>query len=182
MARSSSQGGGLAVLFLFALPFIWLHDKCSGGSERRERERAAQEVRDRAERERWAAEAEASRVEKELEARRKAQALAQQRATAVAALAAMKPWQRASAVTRCSNDSSECPGGASDPALIFEAAKTPAERKQLEAAHARLERARERANAPLLCCDGTESPSCTCNGPRRGCCSHHKGVCGCSAD
>ena len=31
----------------------------------------------------------------------------------------------------------------------------------------------------LLCCDGTASPTCTCNGPRRGCCSHHKGVCGC---
>ncbi|UQA62658.1 hypothetical protein [Polyangium aurulentum] len=35
---------------------------------------------------------------------------------------------------------------------------------------------------PLLCCDGTLSPSCTCNGPRKGCCSHHKGVCGCAAE
>ncbi|HLM72620.1 MAG TPA: hypothetical protein VK459_08010 [Polyangiaceae bacterium] len=33
---------------------------------------------------------------------------------------------------------------------------------------------------PLLCCDGTLSPTCVCNGPRRGCCSHHKGVCGCA--
>lgn len=32
---------------------------------------------------------------------------------------------------------------------------------------------------PLLCCDGTPSPSCTCSGSRRGCCSHHGGVCGC---
>lgn len=31
----------------------------------------------------------------------------------------------------------------------------------------------------LLCCDGSLSPSCTCSGPRRGCCSHHGGVCGC---
>ena len=31
----------------------------------------------------------------------------------------------------------------------------------------------------LLCGDGTTSPSCTCGGPRRGCCSHHKGVRGC---
>ncbi len=31
----------------------------------------------------------------------------------------------------------------------------------------------------LLCCDGTLSPSCTCGGSRRGCCSHHGGVCGC---
>ncbi len=28
------------------------------------------------------------------------------------------------------------------------------------------------------CCDGTLSPSCSCGGGR-GCCSHHKGVCGC---
>lgn len=26
------------------------------------------------------------------------------------------------------------------------------------------------------CCDDTLSPSCACSGPRRGCCSHHKGV------
>jgi len=34
-------------------------------------------------------------------------------------------------------------------------------------------------DSALLCCDGTESPSCTCNGPHRGCCSHHHGICGC---
>ncbi len=32
----------------------------------------------------------------------------------------------------------------------------------------------------LLCCDGTISPSCSCHGPHRGCCSHHSGVCGCN--
>lgn len=31
----------------------------------------------------------------------------------------------------------------------------------------------------LLCCDGSLSPSCMCSGSRRGCCSHHGGVCGC---
>jgi hypothetical protein len=36
------------------------------------------------------------------------------------------------------------------------------------------------ANAPLLCRDGTLSPSCKCGGSRRGCCSHHGGVSGCS--
>lgn len=30
-----------------------------------------------------------------------------------------------------------------------------------------------------LCRDGTPSPSCFCNGPKRGCCSHHGGVAGC---
>ena len=32
----------------------------------------------------------------------------------------------------------------------------------------------------LRCVDGTLSPSCVCGGPRRGCCSHHGGVAGCS--
>lgn len=33
----------------------------------------------------------------------------------------------------------------------------------------------------LMCNDGTESPTCTCGGPRRGCCSHHGGVSGCES-
>lgn len=37
------------------------------------------------------------------------------------------------------------------------------------------------ASAPLLCRDGTLSPSCTCGrNPKSGCCSHHRGVAGCS--
>lgn len=50
-----------------------------------------------------------------------------------------------------------------------------------EAAAARAASAREqrRGSLRLMCCDGTLSPSCLCDGPRRGCCSHHKGVCGC---
>jgi hypothetical protein len=59
---------------------------------------------------------------------------------------------------------------------------------------AREERARQRevaqreaarrswARARLLCRDGTLSPTCVCGGSRRGCCSHHGGVAGCSAD
>jgi hypothetical protein len=31
----------------------------------------------------------------------------------------------------------------------------------------------------LLCCDGTRSPSCFNCASKRGCCSNHKGVCGC---
>lgn len=42
------------------------------------------------------------------------------------------------------------------------------------------ERRRQRMYAPLLCNDGTLSPSCTCSGSWRGCCSHHGGVAGCS--
>jgi hypothetical protein len=31
----------------------------------------------------------------------------------------------------------------------------------------------------LMCNDGSESPSCSCGGSHRGCCSHHGGVAGC---
>lgn len=33
----------------------------------------------------------------------------------------------------------------------------------------------------LMCNDGTESPTCTCGGPHRGCCSHHGGIDGCAS-
>jgi hypothetical protein len=36
------------------------------------------------------------------------------------------------------------------------------------------------AAASLLCCDGTESGTCSCHGNYQGCCAHHGGVCGCS--
>lgn len=52
-----------------------------------------------------------------------------------------------------------------------EAAQRAAERR------AAAEAARD-ANRPLLCCDGVRSPTCTSGGSRRGCCSHHGGVCG----
>jgi hypothetical protein len=38
---------------------------------------------------------------------------------------------------------------------------------------------RKRAPSGLRCCDGSLSPSCSCSGSHRGCCSHHGGVCGC---
>jgi len=72
------------------------------------------------------------------------------------------------------------------------AREAEAKRKQEEAlqkaeqaraeAEARRQAAVEAARAAsrrLMCCDGTVSPSCLCSGSRRGCCSHHGGVCGC---
>jgi hypothetical protein len=56
-----------------------------------------------------------------------------------------------------------------------------AKRKREEALqNARLaaEAAQERSRR-VKCCDGTISPSCLCNRSKRGCCSHHGGVCGC---
>jgi len=53
-----------------------------------------------------------------------------------------------------------------------------ATRKATEAAEAARE---HEASRSLLCCDGTESPSCLCHaGSHQGCCSHHHGVCGCA--
>jgi hypothetical protein len=61
------------------------------------------------------------------------------------------------------------------------------ERKRAELAAERerrrqaAEEARERrASRGLLCNDGTLSPSCTCGGSHRGCCSWHGGVAGCA--
>jgi hypothetical protein len=53
-----------------------------------------------------------------------------------------------------------------------------------EARQRRREEAEERRRAyrPLLCGDGSLSPSCTCGGSWRGCCSHHSGVAGCYGD
>jgi len=53
------------------------------------------------------------------------------------------------------------------------------ENAQREREQARRERAEQAANRGLRCCDGTSSPSCSCSGSHRGCCSRHGGVCGC---
>jgi hypothetical protein len=59
------------------------------------------------------------------------------------------------------------------------------ERKRLatEAREQRRQEAAERRAARhsggLMCNDGTMSPSCSCGGSHRGCCSHHGGVAGC---
>jgi hypothetical protein len=52
-----------------------------------------------------------------------------------------------------------------------------AEEKREQARQEAAERARE--YSPLVCGDGTLSPSCVCGGSWRGCCSHHHGVSGC---
>lgn len=182
MAKGRDANAGcLGLLFVVMLPFLWLHDKCSGGEERRARERQEEEalrvelLRDQQQNAHIAALQEATRVAK-LE-REKLEARAAQKA----GLARWKPYQRVQAVQKCVTDF--CPEGVPDVKLVIEAAKNDSERKQLQALHDRLERAQERANAPLRCCDGSNSPSCTCGrANRRGCCSHHGGICGCSAD
>lgn len=55
-----------------------------------------------------------------------------------------------------------------------------ARREELRRARAQAASQRSWGDAPLLCNDGSLSPSCTCGGNRQGCCSHHHGVAGCS--
>lgn len=51
--------------------------------------------------------------------------------------------------------------------------------KSKEPGALREEQAEFEPNRMYLCRDNTPSPTCYCNGPKRGCCSHHKGVAGC---
>ena len=59
-------------------------------------------------------------------------------------------------------------------------AQLAAERAQRASARREAAALESRTYAPLLCRDGTLSPSCVCGGSRRGCCSHHGGVAACS--
>jgi hypothetical protein len=57
-----------------------------------------------------------------------------------------------------------------------------ARQREAEAKKLRDEITKFGAGAPLLCCDGTTSPTCTCGASRDGCCERHRGVCGCAAE
>ncbi len=181
MSKRSSAGAGCLGAVLLLLPVFWLLDECSGESDRRALRIAQEEARREAESARLAAVAEAREEEERQRKLQEARAKAEARAALVSSLASLKPHQRIAAVRSCVSDPSSCPGGAG-PELVLEAAKTSAERKQLQATYDRLDRAKRRPFAAFRCCDGTDSPSCTCENRKRGCCSHHGGVCGCSAD
>jgi len=183
MARGRKQatlppGCALPLLFI-VMPFAWLGDKCwqsDLAKMKADQEATAQaEIAAAVQRDR-----ESTRLRVQQEAVEKAKKDAE-RAAAVASVAALHPWQRLGLLRKCVSKI-ECPGGTYDSSTILDAAKTPAERKQLQAVESALVKARDRANASLRCCDGSDSPTCTCGNPRRGCCSHHSGVCGCSAD
>lgn len=189
MARQTA-GGSLGCLgtLIVLWPFWWAYDKCTGGEEHRAAERANQEERESRERIRRVDVEAQERREQAERKRQDAETAAQMARDASTRISKLKPYERAALLVKCVKDD-DCPLGKSDPNIILEAASSKSERKQLAAAVAQLERAKERtakaqerADAPLLCCDGSGSPSCTCGNPRRGCCSHHGGVCGCTAD
>lgn len=189
MGRSRARASlGWLPALIFCAFFLWLYGKCSGGEERRARERAEQDTRAATETERVSNAASLERARREAQEAEQLRVEEQVRVGEAERLSRLKPIERANLLRKCVLDA-DCPLGSMSPTLIIAAAKTPNERKQLEGSFVQLERFRDRAEratsraaAPLRCCDGTNSPSCTCGSPKRGCCSHHGGVCGCSAD
>lgn len=176
MAKRGNSNAGCAGLLVLLLP-VWLYLKVCGHSDQEhvqaEIERTNQENARAAQRQQRAQQAAAQAAAKKTQEE-------DARAAKRAELAALQPYQRVQIVQQCAKD--ECPDGTPNADVVIEAAKTPAERKQLQALNDRIEKAQERLSASLRCCDGTASDSCTCGNPHRGCCSRHGGVCGCSAD
>ena len=179
MARKGA--GGNAAFWLFVIPILWAWSKCSssnsGGESHGVRENAEWHARMDA-----LAAADNEKTRKKQQADEAAARAAQSRAAAVSSASALQPWQRLALLKHCVT-TGRCMGDTSEPEAIYDSARNPAERKQLEAVAAQIEKAQARASASLRCGDGTDSPSCTCGGgAHRGCCSHHGGVRGCSAD
>lgn len=161
---------------------LWFLRACAGSwdehSAKVEREKAEEELRQAAEQRasERAERAAAIRRAQEAEEKRLAEERLQQEQADAAAK--MTPSQRRLAFTRCvQRDECDLPAD-----VLLASAKTQSEAKGLEATRDRIVAQREWASAPLLCADGTTSPSCTCGARRRGCCSHHGGVVGCSAN
>jgi hypothetical protein len=123
---------------------------------------------------RYAEEQAAKAQQKEVE--RKAQAMV--RDAMIARLGRASPQERAAELRRCLK-ANGCSDDI-DPQVVISAAANSSERQRLQSTIERAEKARRHASSPLLCCDGSFSPSCYCSGPHRGCCSHHGGVCACS--
>lgn len=142
--------------------------------EAREQLEAAQEHARALEYDRQHAEAQAAK-DRQAEAEKKATAMMREAMTV--RLGRATPQERAAELRKCFSADGCSPDV--DPEVVVSATANSTERQRLQATIDRIEKARRRASAPLLCCDGSFSPSCTCGGPHRGCCSHHQGVCGC---
>jgi hypothetical protein len=142
-----------------------------------QRARAAEEARSRA-----AAEAAAAAEEKRAreETRREKETARKELEVRLAKLRAMKPVERVAELSGACPPKESASCDEERIALLVQSAATTSERARLEQLAASLKKGNRRANASLECCDGTLSPSCLCGRPKRGCCSHHGGVCGCA--
>lgn len=164
---------GLVGILFFAGAIGSMYQDCNESAAKREREEASKRATEEAQ-----ARVLADQEERRRKAEEKANAAQEKKARedALTRLRSLSAPARAQALRKCFGKSSDCPD---DVDLILEAAQSPTERRALESSQKVLDLADRRANAPLLCRDGSESPTCTCGGPRRGCCSHHGGVAGC---
>lgn len=170
------------------VPLIWiffqvflLHSCASFWDEAGERQ-AAKKLEEAQAEERSRAEAILrDALEREERAKREREATAAKmlkEETDLKAAIGMSAVARRRAIASCVKGD-DCP---IEPATLLRAAKDPNEAAALAAHQERIQASVDRASASLLCADGTESPTCTCGRPRRGCCSRHGGVVGCAAD
>lgn len=155
---------------------------CDARTLEREREAQAQQMQElKAAREQRELDrlAEIDRREKEVaEERRRLEEEERRRTEQIETAKIYKPHERIQALVSCAQQE-QCPIPAE---TLLSTTRSEAESESFRKHYERAERAFQRGIAPLLCRDGTTSPTCTCGGPRRGCCSHHGGVAGCSAD
>lgn len=187
---SGSSGGGWEKLkrWELQLPIVlmvaplWFLRACAGSwdehSAKVEREKIERELREAAEQRAHEREERAAAIRRAREKEEKRLALERLQQEQADAAAKMTQSQRRIAFTRCvQRDECDLPA-----AVLLASAKSQREARGLEVTRDRIVAQQEWASAPLLCADGTTSPSCTCGAPRRGCCSHHGGVVGCSAN
>lgn len=154
-----------------------------------EADRLAEEARLQAER---AAEEERARIERDQradETRRLREEQAEaRRASEIGYYRLMSQYRRAEKLRECHATGGDCDELAR---LLVDAAEAEPDKRQLVELHERYRVAppsppagsggesRSSGSGSVKCCDGTLSPSCLCGGSLRGCCSHHRGVCGC---
>lgn len=194
---SSSEKGclvgvGFAILAFWGAVSAW--NSCWDDLNRDGAARHAREAEERADLD---ARVQAERDAIEAKKAREAAIAAAAHAANLARYAALTPADRASLIGRlCS--SSKCSESAraigdilpgddaccshSQIDAMIESVAGTAEATKLRAAADAVEKRHDAAENPVIrmakCCDGTESPSCQCPG-HQGCCSHHRGVCGC---
>lgn len=127
LANSSSNGGCLSGVFGL-LVFVGVAKLCGSSSDNKGQTEAEQQAI-REDNARHKTEIDGMQTEDTAKAE-KLQAGASQRTKVIADLKALKPWQRAEVLHKCSNDSSTCPMGGED--AVYEAAANPTERSRLE--------------------------------------------------
>ncbi len=164
------------------------HAETERAKQQADYERRDREMREQAaERERRREQARRDEQERQEAARREREARAaarvqEEHAKKVDFFRQLSVQQREARLRECYEERDDCDAFLE---LLLEATEAEKDRKRLIDANERFRnRPPTAASVPssprsIKCCDGTLSPTCVCGGSRRGCCSHHGGVCGC---